>query len=201
MLVWKKNSTSLTPYLKKNHNKFDDVPQETGFEVSVYSDRSLESMSKDLRRPIFNKFCGWTEEKEENGKKVSIHHKGLSMDSDLVVDMAVIMIKRGWTEKRLIDAYEYVLSNHVWNTPVMPAEILSYDRNIKFNTYDEISLRINQYVSIYYDGINAPVYITKKEQAEFNFPEWKEEYRKKPRLTEQEQIDMCIKHDERIRKG
>jgi hypothetical protein len=172
------SSTNLTPYLKKDYNKYDDIPEETGFEVSCYSGDLLKDVSKPERKEIFNKFTGYTEIREVNGEKVSIHHKGLGMDSDHAIDMAYIMIERGWTWQRLQDAYKHAFSNHVWNTPVMPAEVLLYDKHIKLNTYSEISLRISQYIAIYYNNIYSPLYILKTEQEQYNFTLWDEKYRK-----------------------
>jgi len=67
--------------------------------------------------------------------------------------MCTIMAEELWSLRKLKDAVKYVLKTHKYKE-VKPADILSYDRGIKFYGYHEmIALGQNRYVRVYIPGL------------------------------------------------
>ena len=160
--IQRKVSTTLIPFLEVDYNE-SETGIEKGFEISIYRKGELLSeCSDEERKELFNRL-----------------QNGFTMNIDLLRDTFQIMKDEKWTKEKVLDAYKHVLKTHVWNTDVKPAELLSYDKKVKFNTYYEICNNISNYVAIYYQNIYRPLYILKTEQERFNFPLWDEKYRKK----------------------
>lgn len=176
--VQKKNSTQLNPSLTTSYEHSGEGERE-GFEISIYRQGELlENCPESEKMELFDRL-----------------RNGFTMNLDLLRDTFQIMKEEQWTKERVVGAYKHVLKTHVWNTDVKPAELLSYDKKVKFNTYGEICLNIRQYISIYYKGIKTPLYILRIEQEQFNFPLWDDKYRVESKLTDEKQIELCIKQD------
>lgn len=177
-----KKGNQLQPTLTKEYGLID-----TGFEISVYRHGELLANSKDYANDI-----------------IDLLVVDLKMSGNVVDRMIQRMVKNGWTQKRFKDAVDYVEENCTFYPP-KPAEFESYDKKVRFNTYQEICDKSSQYTAIYSKGTNEPVYVTKKENELYKFPLWDEKYRVDSKLTNDQQIDLCIKQDrhmkERINKS
>jgi len=67
--------------------------------------------------------------------------------------MCEIMAQENWSLRKLIDARKYVLKTHKYKE-VKPADILSYDKNIKFYSYlDMLELGGDGFRCIHIPGI------------------------------------------------
>ena len=102
----------------------------------------------------------------------------LKMNKNVVNRMARRMIKNGWTQARFTDAVDYVEENCTFYPP-KPSEFESYDKKVKFNTYQEISENTKMYTAIYCGGINQPMYIKTEDFNKFPYKKWDEKYRTK----------------------
>ncbi len=169
-----KNGNQLQPTLNKEYGCID-----TGFEISIYRHGELLEDSKDYANEI-----------------IDLLTIDLNMSGNVVNRMIKRMVKKGWTQKRFKDAVDYVEENCTFYPP-KPSEFESYDKKVRFNTYQEICDQISFYVPIYSKGNNEPVYVTKQENELYKFPDWNEKYRKVKKLTNEKQIELCIKQDEK----
>jgi len=169
-----KNGNQLQPTLNKEYGCID-----TGFEISIYRHGELLEDSKDYANEI-----------------IDLLTIDLNMSGNVVNRMIKRMVKKGWTQKRFKDAVDYVEENCTFYPP-KPSEFESYDKKVRFNTYQEICDKISFYVPIYSKGNNEPVYVTKQENELYKFPDWNEKYRKVKKLTNEKQIELCIKQDEK----
>ena len=167
-----KNTTTFLPSLIKYDNGI-----ELGFEISVYRSGELLINSKQYANEI-----------------IELLTKDLKMSANSVSRMIDRMIKKGWTQARFKDAVDYVEENCTFYPP-KPSEFESYDKKVRFNTYQEIADKSGLYVAIYSKGTNEPVYVTKQENELYKFPVWDEKYRKESKLTNEKQIELCIKQD------
>lgn len=141
----------------------DETGEKKGFEISIYRKGELLNDCSEVEKvELFDRL-----------------KNGFTMNSALLRDTFQIMKDENWTKDRVIGAYKHVLKTHVWNTDVKPAELLSYDKKVKFNTYSEICNNIAQYVAIFYKTINSPLYILRLDQERFKFPIWDEKYKEK----------------------
>lgn len=168
-----KKGSQLQPTLTKEYGLID-----TGFEISVYRHGELLANSKDYANEI-----------------IDLLVVDLKMSGNVVDRMIKRMVKNGWTQKRFKDAVDYVEENCTFYPP-KPSEFESYDKKVRFNTYQEIADKTSLYVAIYSKGTNEPVYVTKQESELYKFPKWDEKYRVENKLTNKKQIELCIKQDE-----
>lgn len=172
-----KKRQSLIPCLTNVDNGI-----EKGFEISIYRNGSLMvdggGSSDEILQFLSN---------------------DLKMSTSTITRMVSRMIKNGWTQKRFIDAVDYVESNCTFYPP-KPSEFESYDKKIKFNTYSEICDKISLYTAVYCKPISQPMYIEKKHFEEMPFPIWEEKYRRQENVFSDEQMqEMCKKQDDYIR--
>lgn len=88
---------------------------------------------------------------------------------------------KGFTDNKFNDAVNHVIDNCIYPTPTI-ANFLSFDRNIKLYSYEQMLKLNNEYAGqafkyfrpIKINNLNKPMYASKNDIEKYNLTEWKQ---------------------------